>query len=284
VSALAAAPRRERTDAAPAPFVLVAGGKGGVGKTTLCANLGVELAAGGARVLLVDLDLGLSNLDVALALRAPRTLDDVLAGRCAPADCLVRGPGGIDLLPASSGNVAMGAPDAQRRARLCAAVRSLARGYELVLADGAAGIGHDLLGFACAADRVLLVSTPEPAALTDAYGSLKALCAWSAEQGTELPTPEIVVNLAASLEEAEGVAARLRAVCERFLCRSPRLIGWLPRSRAIARSAREQRPFALESAAQLERACLRRIGARLLAVPRVGAPRALLKGSDGRAR
>jgi flagellar biosynthesis protein FlhG len=212
------------------PFLLFTGGKGGVGKTTLTADLGVLLARQGRRVLLVDLDLGLANLDVVLRLRSDRTVEDALAGRCSFEDCVVRGPHGVYLLPAGSGSAEMGMPDQERRRRLLAGLARLAPDYDVLLGDSAAGIGHDVLAFAAAADHVFVVTTPTPAALTDAYGLIKAIDTWGRESGSEVPTPELVVNQVSGLEQAEATAARLRGVCEHFLCRRPRTAGWLPDS------------------------------------------------------
>ena len=246
-----------------APFALFLGGKGGVGKTTLCANLGVHLAKKGRRVLLVDLDLGLANLDVALRLTTRRTLEDWFAGECALDDCLVRGPAGVDVLPAGSGSAEMGRPDSARRAQLFEELVRLSADYDLVLGDGSAGIGPDVLAFGCAAELVLVVTAPEPAALTDAYGVIKALDGHALEAGLEVPTPELVINLAAGAQEARATAAKLRAVCERFLARAPRQAGWMPRAREVSASAVRQRPFALEAPRSLACACLRELAGRL---------------------
>ena len=98
-----------------APFVLVTGGKGGVGKSTLAANLGVQLAREGRRVLVVDLDLGLANLNVLLGLGSGPTVEDALEGDAAFTDCVRRGPGGVDVLVAGSGNERMGKYQARGR-------------------------------------------------------------------------------------------------------------------------------------------------------------------------
>ena len=116
--------------------------------------------------------------------------------------------------------------------------------------------------FACAADRVLVTTTPEVAALTDAYGLIKALDRYGARTGADVPTPELVVNQASDVAEADSIARKLRSICERFLCRSPRQAGWLPRSQGIARGAWAGRPFALEGDG-LEHLCLRQLGARV---------------------
>ena len=247
----------------PVPFVLVTGGKGGVGKTTLTANLGVQLAREGHRVLVVDLDLGLANLNLLLGLSVRANIENALRGECSLADCVLEGPGGVHLLPAGSGSEGMGRLDDPQRANLLAGLKGLARDYDVVLGDSAAGIGPDVLHFAAAADRVLVVTTPEAAALTDAYGLIKALDRFGSRTGRDIPTPEVVVNLSSGVEEGHAIATKLRSVCERFLSRSPRQAGWIPRSPAVATSAATQSPFALRSRPALEQLCLRQITGRL---------------------
>jgi len=248
---------------AGAPFVLVTGGKGGVGKTTLATNLSVQLAREGRRVLLVDLDLGLANVNVLLGLTVARTMDDALAGKCTLRDCVVPGPCGMHVLAAGSGSEGMGRLDEVDRTRLLGWIVELAREYDLVVGDSAAGIGPDVLGFAAAADCVLVVTTPDLAALTDAYGLIKALDEYGHRTGVDIPTPEVVVNLSSGVEEGHAVARKLQQVCQRFLSRSPRQAGWIPRSLAVSRSVAEQAPFALGARRALEQLCLRQISNRL---------------------
>jgi len=257
-------------------MVLVTGGKGGVGKTTLTANLGVSMARLGRRVLVADLDLGLANLNVLLGLTPRRTLEDFLDGGRPLAGCVTRVPAGFDVLPAGSGTADMGRPDHARRARLLQALGELATSYDVVLADSPAGIGPDVLAFAGAASYVLVVTSPEPAALTDAYGVVKAIDSWSATNSVEVPTPDVAVNLVRGAEHAESVAGKLRTVCERFLSRSPRMAGWLPRSHTVLRSVAEQRPSALGDARLLEGRCIeglaRHVSRRLVREPGATAP------------
>jgi len=246
-----------------APFVLVTGGKGGVGKTTVAANLGVDLARAGRRVLLVDLDLGLANVDVVLGLSPTARLDAALRGEVAVQDCIVEGPAGVHVLPAASGEQAMTALEEAGRERLFELLEEVAPGYDVVIGDSAAGVGADVLAFASAADRVLVVTTPDLAAMTDAYGLIKALDRFGARGAIDVPTPEIVVNHASGIEEGQAIAAKLRAICERFLARSPRQAGWLPRSPVVERSSTNRDPFVLKPRKALETVCMRQLSGRL---------------------
>ena len=245
------------------PFVLVTGGKGGVGKTTVCANLGVQLASEGKRVLLVDLDFGLANLGIFLGLSQKATVEEALAGRARLKDCVLEGPGGVSLLAASSGSEAMGRLEQADYDRLFGSLVEVSKDYDLVLGDSAAGIGSSVLHFSSLADRVLVVTTPEVCALTDAYGLIKALDEYGARGGLDIPTPEVIVNLSCGVEKGQAVARKLRSVCERFLARSPRQAGWIPRSSGVASSTERRNPFALGSKKTLEHLCLRQISARL---------------------
>ena len=245
---------------ARAPFVLVTGGKGGVGKTTLSARLGVELSSRGLRVLLVDLDLGLANLDLMLGTKTERTLESALLGGHSIRECLVEGPGGVHLLPAASGVAELATNSAELRRRLVAGLAELSLEYDIVLGDSAAGIGPDVLSFAAIAQRVLVVTTSDVGALTDAYGLIKALDHHGTCTGRDIPTPELIVNFATGVEEACSLAGKLRGMCERFLSRSPRQAGWLPLSPSLARPIGCAGPDGSQGLVDI---CLARIASRL---------------------
>jgi len=252
-----------------APILYVTGGKGGVGKTVLCVNLCAALARRGARVLLVDLDLGAADADVLLRHTGARGLIDVLAEDARLADCASATAHGFDFVPGVSGSRDWAALGDDVRRRLVRTLREAARGYDLVVLDGSPGIGADVLALAAEADSVLLVTTPEPTALTDAYGLLKALHERSEALDPEIPTPEVVVNRARDLSEAESTAARLRDVAQRFLARSPRWAGWMPESGTVTESCRNQRPFGADARATSVHSALDALAARFARPRRV---------------
>lgn len=252
-------PRTERFECATrdaAPFLLVAGGKGGVGKSLVCANLALALARRGRRVLLVDLDLGLGNQHVLFGTSPQRSLEHALLEGVALECAIQRVAERVDLLAAGSGEPGMVGLAPALRAALEQGLARLRGEYDVVIGDAAAGIGADVLWPAAQASRVLIVTTPEPAALTDAYGLIKALDSHGARSAVEIPTPELLVNLVSGPDEAERVARGLRLVSERFLARSPRLAGWLPRSTEAARSVHARRPFVDHAPVSLAARCI----------------------------
>lgn len=240
------------------PLLVVTGGKGGIGKTTLTANLAYALSAMGTRVLAVDLDLGLANLDVFLRLLPRHHLGAVASGEKSAGECILEGPGGMSVIPGPSGVEEMAALSSENRRRVWQSLGTASRGYDLVIADSAAGIAPDGLAFAASADRTLIVTTPEPAALTDAYSMMKILL--QRQPSLKLG---LVVNNAANMEEAATAARKLHAVAQRFLGKAPEDLGWIPRDATIPRANREQRLFVAAYPESLAAASLRQLARRL---------------------
>lgn len=232
-SALAALDARP----APAPWLAVAGAKGGVGKTMLATNLALLLARAGHRTLLVDFDPGCGNVAVHLRLHGRRDLDDVAAGACRPHEAVLDGPAGVRVLLGRSGSTRLLADDARLRA--LTAIGELAGDVDVVVVDTGAGVGPATLAVAERADVVLGVATPDAAALTDAY----ALCKVLHHRGR--PLPALVVNRVHDRDEAMRTAAKLHAVARRFLGAGTTLCGWVAHDPLVERSIAEQRPVAL---------------------------------------
>ena len=264
-----------------APWLAVTGGKGGVGKTLVAVNLACLAAAQGYRTLLVDLDPGLGNVDVQLRLTRRATLEDLTAGRCSPAEAVVAGPQGVHVLAGQSGARELAAGQAGYVAATLAAVARAARGFDLVVCDTGAGIGAAVIEPLRVARLALVVTTPDPTAVTDAY----ALCKVMLQEG--IAPPGVVVNRARTRDAAFATAARLSAVSEKFLRTRLPWRGWVRADAGIEASVLEQKPFvacgagpalddlrALCGTALSELPGLRRSGVALAPAPRMPAARA----------
>jgi flagellar biosynthesis protein FlhG len=218
--------------------IAVVSGKGGVGKSSLVANLAVAMAEMGQRVLVLDGDWGLANVETLLGLVAPRSLRDVLSGRCRVEEIVLTGPAGIRVVPGGSGVEGLATLDDYRRESLLRALHGIARRDEVLLIDTGSGLHRPSLRLAQDADEILVVATPEPTALAGAGATLRALA------GCRLArAPRLVVNLARSAEEAHRAARRIQRT-DRIDCgATPELIGFIPVDETVRRAVMEQRPF-----------------------------------------
>lgn len=229
------APRQPRTSARS---IAIVSGKGGVGKSSLTANLALALTRRGKRVMVVDGDLSLANVDLLFGLVPKRNLGDVVFGQCSIEDVCLTTPDGVRLLPAASGVAELASLDEVRRERLIRELSRLEESVDLFLIDTGSGIGEGTLHWARAADRALVVTTPEPTAFADAYAIVKVLA-----QGKLREMPALVVNLTGSPREGKETARRIRVVAERFLGFRPDYLGSVPNDDAVGRAVRQQEPF-----------------------------------------
>ncbi len=216
----------------------VVSGKGGVGKTTIVANLAIALHRRGQKVLVVDGDLGMADLDLHLGMIPRHTLYDIVLGERTAQEVLVRTPDGINLLPGASGVPEMADLDDLRCERLLQSVSEVEEGMDLILFDTAPGIHRTTLHLARAADDILIVTTPEPTALTDAYACFRVLA--SKKLAAQ---PWIVVNHAESAREARLTAERIRETARRFLTIEPRFLGWVLDDATVSTAVRKQEPL-----------------------------------------
>jgi len=237
--------------AAPA-IITVASGKGGVGKTNLCVNLSIAFARAGRRTTLLDGDLGLANADVVSGARTVGHIGHVLDGRRALEDVLVEAPGGFRLAPGAAGVASLAELPADAHDRIVRRLSSLERGTDLILIDCGAGIGAGVLAFVRAADIAVVVATPEPTSITDAYALIKcALAQGGGEargQWSAVPTcvaPALLVNQARGEEEAMDVHRRIAGACRRFLNTPLPLAGWAPLDDCVPLAVRARTPFLL---------------------------------------
>lgn len=192
--------------------IAVTSGKGGVGKTFVSANLASALAKRGLRVLVLDADLGLANLDVVLNLYPKITLHDVFTGKSKLEEAIYKAPGGFSVLLAGSGMVEYSRLAPEVRDDFLRIMEALVPKYDVVLLDTGAGISDVVLFAVSMASEVLLVATPEPTALTDAYATIKVL---AAQQKRQLI--RVVINQAARAGEGTSITTQLQQVLDRFV-------------------------------------------------------------------
>jgi len=242
--------------------VVVTGGKGGVGKSNFSLNFSLALQERGRRVLLVDCDSGLGNLDLLLGICPALHLGDVLSGACSIEEAVASGPLGLALLPAASGLEAMGRATGVEVGRLVQALASLDGRYDLCVLDSGAGLGPQVRALLQAASETICVTTPEPTALADAYATVKAI-----HHDNPLGRAHLVVNMADTRQDADGASHSVAAVCSQFLDWTPNYLGFLPRDAAVPRAVRAQSPFLIGASAGPAARALRAVAAAFCAEP-----------------
>ncbi len=218
--------------------ICVTSGKGGVGKTSFAVNLSMSLVAAGHRVLLIDGDLGLANVDLLLGLSVQKTIRDVINDDDALLDSICFPMDNFGVLPATSGVPEIVDLGPEEQSRIGAYLQAVSKGFDYVLIDTAAGIGASVLWFTSIADEVALVLTPDPTSITDAYAMMKVLSQKYARQ-----TFGLVLNNVTDTREGLGVFNNLKDVTEKFLKLDLIFLGAIPYDMEVSRAIREQVPF-----------------------------------------
>lgn len=246
-----------------ASVIAITSGKGGVGKSNVAVNLAIKLAGAGKDVVLLDADLGLANADVLCNLDLPYNLSHVIARKRELREVKVKAPGGFHLIGGASGLARMADLSDLERQRLIAALAELEQQTDIVLIDTGAGISANVLAFTRAADQVLVVTTPEPTAITDAYAVIKVLT----RQGTDPGGPErqisLLVNQARSAADARSVQERIAKVARQFLDVRVLEAGHILADPAVPNSVRRRVPFVLSEPHSPASECITRLAMRL---------------------
>jgi len=215
----------------------VASGKGGVGKTVLAVNLALALSAQGKKVILVDADLGTADVAVFLRLDSKYNLADVVCGERDIAETLTQGPQGIEVVPGGSGTVELASLSEWQFGKLLTSLAYLERLAEVMIIDTGAGVSQNVTNFLLTADNIIVVTTPEPPALLDAYALVKAVYVAGRRDGMGL-----VVNRSTEAE-ARRVHDKLAKTARRFLSVDIQYLGFIPRDNAVSTSTLRQVPL-----------------------------------------
>jgi flagellar biosynthesis protein FlhG len=241
----------------------ITSGKGGVGKTNLTVNLGIALSRLGQRVLIIDADLGLANVDILLDETPRATLEHLLLGNHSLDDVLIESKHGVTILPGASGVMEMANLDASQRMRLMSAVEVLEDAFDAVIVDTGAGIGTNAAFFASAVQEVLVIATPEPTSLTDAYAMIKVL-----NRTYGVNRVGLVLNQVESASEAQDVYLRLDSLTSRFLNVVLELMCWLPLDPTVRHAVMQQQPMVAQFPNAPYSVAVSRLGQKMTMRPR----------------
>lgn len=231
-----AAGLRRMTEPRPVRVIAVTSGKGGVGKTNVSVNLAVSMAEEGQRVMLLDADLGLANVDVMLGLHPEYDLSHVIQGQRTLEEIIVTGPAGLQIVPASSGTKMMAELSPVEHAGVIRAFSELSHDLDVLIIDTAAGIADSVVSFSRAAQEVIVVVCDEPASITDAYALIKLL---SREYGIQ--RFRVLANMAHSAQEGRELFAKIARVTERYLDVTLDFVGVVPFDDYLRKAVKRQK-------------------------------------------
>ncbi|BBL74720.1 MinD/ParA family protein [Methylomagnum ishizawai] len=224
----------------PIRVMAVSSGKGGVGKTNVAVNLGVSLTGMGRRVVLLDADLGLANVDVLLGLHAKYNLSHVLSGERSLDEIMVEGPGGLRIVPASSGIQRMSELNHAEQAAIIHAFADLNQDIDVLMVDTAAGIAGGVVNFVRACQDVLLVVVDEPTSLTDAYAFIKLM-----NRDYGVFRFHILTNMVQDVVHGQALFSKLCKVTDRYLDVALHFLGAIPQDEYLRRAVQKQNPVVL---------------------------------------
>jgi flagellar biosynthesis protein FlhG len=239
-------------------IIAVTSGKGGVGKTNLSLNLALAIIEFNRSVLLVDADMGTANIDVVIGMIPKYSLYHVIQGTKLITDIIMEGPKGLRIIPGASGICDMANLPPERIEQLLEDLKDLEKMAEIIIIDTGAGVSDSVIKFILAADEVMVVTTPEPTSLTDAYALIKIIAK---------ENPEVVIRLVINRvdNEAEGimVANKLKMAASRFLNIDTEFYGYILNDNAVTKAVRKQQPFLLAYPKAPATTCIYRLAAQV---------------------
>ncbi|MET1254774.1 MinD/ParA family protein [Aliikangiella maris] len=220
----------------PVKVIAITGGKGGVGKTNVSVNLGMALSQQGYKVMLLDADLGLANVDVLLGLSTRKNLSHVLSGECELRDIVLEAPHGLQIVPASSGTKNMAELSVMEHAGIIQAFSEIGKNLDFLIVDTAAGITDMVVSFTRASQDVIAVVCDEPTSITDAYALMKVL-----NRDHNIVRFHVLANMVHTSQEGRELFAKLNGVCNRFLDVTLDYLGSIPFDENVRKSVKKQK-------------------------------------------
>ena len=260
--------KAEKKSKSNARVIAITSGKGGVGKTSIVANLGYAFTRLGQKVLILDADLGLGNLDVLLGLAPRYNLSHVIAGEKSIKDILMTGPGGMKILPASSGIQELTQLTREQKIQVLTQLDLLIDEVDVLFIDTAAGISSNVMDFNATAQEIVVVVSPEPTSITDAYALMKVLSMKYAEKGCKL-----LVNMTTRPDEGREVFRQLHLVTDKFLDISIEYLGCILHDDRVTRGVKSQKIVSQLFPEASASRCFKDIARRISAMPPANLPK-----------
>jgi len=254
-------------------IIAITSGKGGVGKTNIVANLGIALVKLGQKVMILDADMGLGNLDILLGISPKFNLSHVAVGEKRISDIVVEGPGKILILPAASGIQELAQLSKAQTTHLLSELYRVIDPIDILLIDTAAGISSNVLHFNAISQEIIVVTSPEPTAITDAYAMMKIL---SLQYGARCF--RLLVNMVNNIQEAHEVYRQLSLVADRFLDIRIEYLGHVFYDRNVVRGVKLQQVVTLSNPTTLASRCYESLAARVLESSELSFPMRDAKG------
>ncbi|MEM7291855.1 MAG: MinD/ParA family protein [Pseudomonadota bacterium] len=227
---------RKLANPQPVRVIAVTSGKGGVGKSNISVNVAVGMAHAGHKVMVMDADLGLANIDILLNIRPKYTLEDVINGDCSLEEVVVEGPEGIMIVPAASGVQRMAQLSHAENAGLIQAFSAFTHPIDTLIVDTAAGLSDSVMAFTRAAREVIVVVCDEPTSITDAYATIKVL-----SRDHKVNRFRVVANMARTMKQGRDLFHKLTLATDRFLDVTLEFSGVIPYDDVLVKAVRQQR-------------------------------------------